>query len=203
LQADFDVVFENVWGDADSERRAVRVWAEQLDKLVYFYARHPELRRPTVLDRNLELLFARPTPQKKTFCCAGKYVTSFACDGTEYPCFRFAPIAVQKPLDDVFSAPDLDNNLCSSCAFEKICTTCEGHNYAATGSCFKRTDYHCRFFKVSLLATAKLLLLDHPDGLRQPPEGQSKEEQLQRMRKLLAIHVINDVCGPVLDWAFA
>jgi len=188
-----------VWGDADSERRAARVWAEQLDKLVSFYAMHPELPRPTALSRDLELLFAKPTPKKRTFCGAGKYITSFTPDGTEYPCFRFSPIVVREPLADVFSAPDVENEQCAQCAFERICTSCEGHNYAATGSCFNRTNYHCLFFKLSLLATAKLTLLDHPDYLGQAPEGQSKEEQLRRMRKLLAIRVVNDLCGSIVD----
>jgi sulfatase maturation enzyme AslB (radical SAM superfamily) len=199
LQADFDVVFEDVWGDADSERQAVHVWAEQLDKLVTFYSTHPELRRPMVLNRNLEPLFAKPSLQKRTFCGAGKYITSFTCDGTEYPCFRFAPIAVREPLTDVFSAPDLENKECACCPFERVCTTCEGHNYTVTGSCFKRTNYHCMFFKLSLLASAKLMLLDHPDDLLKPPEGQSKEEQLQRMRRLLAIRIVNDLCGSIVN----
>ena len=41
LNAEFDVLFEDVWGDEDSERRFVRIWAEQLDRLVEF------LRRPS------------------------------------------------------------------------------------------------------------------------------------------------------------
>ncbi|MEN6464474.1 MAG: radical SAM protein [Syntrophaceae bacterium] len=198
LQVDFDVVFEDVWGDAEAERRAVRTWAEQLDKLVPFYFAHPELRRPMVLTRNLEHLFTRTTTEKRTFCGAGKYVTSFTPDGIEYPCFRFAPIAVGEPLLDVFSAPGLENEQCAKCPFEKICTTCEGHNYSVTGSCFKRTAFHCNFFKVSLLACARLLMLDHPGDLSGPPEGESKEEQLNRMRRLLAVRAVNDLCSPVL-----
>lgn len=196
LQADFDVIFEDVWGDASSKLRAVRVWTEQLDKLVLFYFEHPELQRPMVLSRNLEYLFTPKSSKPRTFCGAGKFVTSFTADGLEYPGFRFAPIATQKPLFDVFSAPELENEQCSQCPFEKICTTCEGHNYSVTGSCFKRTSFHCEFFKASLMACAKLLLLDHPDDLRQSPESQSKEEQLQRMRRLLAVRVINELCAP-------
>jgi sulfatase maturation enzyme AslB (radical SAM superfamily) len=198
LQADFDVVFEDVWGDAEAERRAVQVWAEQLDKLVTFYFEHPELRRPMVLARNLERLFSRKPSGQSTFCGAGKYVTSFSPDGVEYPCFRFAPIAVGEPLRDIFSAPGRENEQCAKCPFEKICTTCEGHNYSVTGSCFRRTTFHCSFFKVSLLACARLLMLDHPGDLSAPPEGESKEDRLSRMRRLLAVRAVNDLCAPVL-----
>lgn len=200
LQAEFDVIFEDVWGDGEGERRAVKAWAQQLDKLVDFYSAHPKLRRPDVLSRKLEYLFA-PPPAKRTFCGAGKYMTSFTADGREWPCFRFAPIVVDQPLTDVFAAMDGENAECRSCPFEKICTTCEGHNYAVTGSCFNRTSFHCRFFKVSLLASARMRLLDRPCG--QPPENQTKEERLEEMRSLLAIRVINDVCSPLLEWASA
>lgn len=199
LQADFDVVFENVWGDAESESRAVRVWAEQLDKLVGFYFSHPELRRPMVLTRGLELLFTRAPLQKRTFCGAGKFVTCFTPDGIEYPCFRFAPVAVHEPLLDIFAIPARENEQCSHCPFEKICTTCEGHNYSVTGSCFKRTSFHCRFFKVSLLACARLMMLDHPGDLQLPPENQSHEEQVQRLRRILAIKIVDDLCAPLID----
>jgi uncharacterized protein len=199
LQADFDVVFEDVWGDTDSENRAVRLWADQLDKLVTFYYSHPELRRPMVLTRGLDLLFSGTSPGKRTFCGAGEFVTSFTPDGIEYPCFRFAPVAVQEPLLDILSSPEWENEQCAHCPFERICTTCEGHNYSVTGSCFKRTIFHCRFFKVSLLACAKLMMLDYPGDLCQPPENLSKEEQIQRMRRLLVIRVVNELCAPLVD----
>jgi uncharacterized protein len=200
LQAEFDIIFENVWGDTDSERRAVRVWADQLDKLVLFYFAHPELDRPMVLSRRLEHMFG-PSSSTRTFCGAGKYVVSFTPDGIEYPCFRFAPIAVREPLQDIFSAPESENRQCIDCQFERICTTCEGHNYAVTGSCFNRTSFHCRFFKMSLLASAKLLFLDHPNDLSQTSGDQPKDVLLQRMRRLLAIRVVNDLCAPTVEWA--
>jgi uncharacterized protein len=201
LQADFDVVFEDVWGTEDEERRAVRTWAEHLDKLVDFYFTHPELRRPMVLSRKLELLFARSAVGRRTFCGAGKYVFSYTSDGREWPCFRFSPVTVDKPLRDVFASADAENEQCRECPFEKICPTCEGHNYSVSGSCFRRTSFHCRFFKVSLLACAKLRLLEHPEDLVEPPDTLPTEERLERTRRLLAIRAINDLCSPVLDWA--
>jgi uncharacterized protein len=195
LHVEFDVLFEDVWGGADMKRRAVRTWAEQLDKLVSFYHTHPGLPRPMVLSRRLEQLFDS-TPRSQTFCGAGKVVTCFSTDGLEYPCFRFTSFIVKDPLFDVFSTPDLENEQCSSCPFEKICPTCEGNNYAITGSCFKRTSFHCDFFKVSLMCSAKLHLLDNPNDLY-PPLDQPEEEKLRCMRRLLAIRVVNDLCGPV------
>jgi uncharacterized protein len=203
LQAEFDIVFEDVWGDAESERRFVGIWMEHLEKLVAFYGAHPELPRPLVLRRKLERLFAPQSLGNYTFCGAGKYVRGFTPDGVEYPCFRFAPYVVGKPLLDVWAAPDSENEQCALCPFVGICTTCEGHNYAVKGSCFHRTSFHCKFFMASLLATAKMLLIDHPDDLSVSAEHLSQDERVQRLRRLLAIRVVDDVCPPAIGLDFA
>ena len=201
LRAEFDVIFDDVWGDAESERRAVRVWAEQLQKLVSFYHTRPGLPRPSALSRRLDRLFVEPSSDNSAFCGAGKHVTCFTPDELEYPCFRFAPLVVDSPLFNVRAAPVLENEQCTACPFARICPTCEGNNYAVTGSCFKRTSFHCRLFKVSLLASARMHLLDHPEVLRQPPEDDSREEKLRRMRMLVVIRLVNDLCSPILEWA--
>jgi|APTNR8051073442_1049403.scaffolds.fasta_scaffold01828_4 uncharacterized protein len=203
FQATFDVVFEDVWGDRRSERRAVGVWADQLDKLVHYYAANPDLPRPRVLSRKLERLFDPPSAESYTFCSAGQYVTSFLPDQREYPCFRFAPLVVDQPLENVLTDAGADSQQCQLCPFERICTTCEGHNYEVTGSPFVRTRFHCKFFKVSLLASAKMMLIDRGRDLLDggSDDAETTENQMRRLRTLLAIRVVNDVCGPLVDWA--
>ena len=83
----------------------------------------------------------------------------------------------------------------------KICTSCEGHNYEATGSCFERTSFHCKFDKISLLASAKMSLIDHPVNGAAASEQQGVDERLKEMRRLLAIRLVDDLCSPVRDWA--
>jgi sulfatase maturation enzyme AslB (radical SAM superfamily) len=200
LSVEPDVVFEDIWGDEESEKRAVRSWAEQLDRLVDYYFEHPDLYRPKLVTRELYRLFQGSGNPKRTFCGAGRYTNTYSADGTKFPCFRFASVCAPEPLHDVLATPDVENEKCAKCAFERICTSCEGLNYATTGSSFYRTSYHCRFFMVSLLASAKLLLLDHPEDLAAPIAGQSKGEKLTQMRRLLTIHAVNDVCAPVLEW---
>ncbi len=200
LPVEPDVVFEDVWGDEESEKRAVRSWAEQLDRLVEYYFVHPELYRPKLLTRELYRLFEDSSDKKRTFCGAGRYTNTYSADGTRFPCFRFASVCAPEPLYDVLATPDVENETCARCAFERICTSCEGLNYTTTGSAFHRTSYHCRFFMVSLLASAKLLLLHHPEDLSPPIEGQSKEEKLTQLRRLLTIQAVNDLCAPVLEW---
>jgi uncharacterized protein len=201
LSVEPDVVFEDVWGDEESERNAVRSWEEQLDKLIYFYLEHPEFHRPKVLTRELHRLFGAVTEDKRTFCGAGRYTSTYTADGIKFPCFRFAPICVPKPIHDILATPDIENEKCANCAFERICSSCEGVNYLSTGSCFNRTDYHCRFFMVSLLASAKLLFIDNQVDLDLSTERLSRAEKLLRMRRLLAIRIVNDLCAPIIEWA--
>lgn len=200
LPVEPDVVFEDVWGDEESEKRAVRSWARQLDRLVEYYFAHPELHRPNLLNRAFHRLFTDANGPKRTFCGAGKYLVAYASDGTKYPCFRFAPLCAPQPLYDILATPDVENEKCASCAFDRICPSCAGLNYRVTGSSFHRTSYHCRFFMVSLLASAKLLRLDHPEDLSPSIREQSQEEKLMRMRRLLIMRTVDDLCAPVLEW---
>jgi len=39
-------------------------------------------------------------------------------------------------------------------------------------------------------------MLDHPEDLMPLPEALSKDETLERMRRLLAIRTVNDLCDP-------
>ena len=202
LDAEFDVLFENVWGDSESERRFVRIWADQLDRLVDFYAGRPELPRPSVLSRKLHHLYNVPLSFRRTTCGAGHEVTCFSPDGREYPCFRFSPLVVSNPIQTLDGAPDRRNPRCACCPFEKICTSCEGHNFETNGSIYERTDFHCNFFKVSLLASARMSLLDQPiEAAASSLEPLPFEARVNEMRRLLAIRLVNDECGPVLEWA--
>ncbi len=202
LNAEFDVLFENVWGDRESERRFVRIWADQLAHLVEFYAARPDLPRPSVLSRKLHHLYNVPLSFRRTTCGAGHEVTCFSPDGQEYPCFRFSPLVVSNPIQNLDSAPVRRNLRCASCPFEKICTSCEGHNYEANGSIYERTDFHCNFFKISMLASAEMSLRDRPiENPGSALEGLPVSARVDEMRRLLAIRLVNDECGPVLDWA--
>jgi uncharacterized protein len=195
LQVEFDVLREDVWGDAESEKKAVALWSEQLQKLISFYAAHPELSRPQPLSRKIELLFDTEAPKKNTFCGAGEHLICFTSEGIEYPCWRFSPLCVNTPLLKITDSAHSENETCHSCPFVRICSSCPGNNYALTGSWSQRTMFHCQFFKASLLATARMFLQDHPEYLAEAPEKISTSEKMKRMRWLLGIRLVNDLCA--------
>ncbi|WP_295589956.1 radical SAM protein [uncultured Lamprocystis sp.] len=201
LPVESNIVFEDVWGSEDSKRMALRVYAEQLDKLVSFYHTHPQLTRPKMLFHNLLGLYVSDAPKDvRDFCGAGKHLFCYSADGKQYPCMRFAPICTARPLEDIGLSIRKVTEKCESCMFERLCPTCQGHNFEVTGSCFARTDFHCDFFKLELLASAKLCLLDDSKEQAEVDAGQVSERgNLIRLQKLLAVRAINDLCQPVTD----
>lgn len=195
FQVEADVVFEDVWGNEESLSWAVEAFAGQLDRVVEYYAAHPELPRAKLVRRPILDLFDSGWRRDLRFCGAGKHLVCYTAGGEEHPCMRFAPVSTSRPLRRVEDSPDAENSHCASCVFERLCPSCEGHNYQVNGSCWNRTAFHCRFFQASLLATTRLMLLDEPDLLTQPPTREDTPEQLTRLRKLLAVRAANDWCN--------
>lgn len=195
------VVFEDIWGNEADRKRAWRTYAEQLDKVVWFYHTHPEAIRPVLLFRDIQGLYTHDDPKEgRLFCGAGRHLVCYAADEGEYPCMRFAPISTTRPLHDVTEAEGEVNEECEQCALEKLCPTCQAYNYEINGSSFARTSFHCEFFKLELLASAKLCLLDEGEQLHQVNEGDASDsENMARLRKLLAIQTIDNICAPLLD----
>jgi len=195
FKVEADVVFEDVWGEEASLSAAVAVFAQQLDLLVAYYGQHPEAPRPDLVQRPIMNLFEPGPPRSRAFCGAGKHLTCYAANGEPFPCMRFTSVTTSNPLKRIEDSPDQENEECAACVFERLCPSCQGHNYEVAGSCWRRTAFHCRFFKVSLLASARLMLLDEPDLLSASSVEEQTPQQIERLRKLLAIRAVNDWCG--------
>ncbi len=196
LQVEADVVFENVWGNEDARKKALRTYAEELEKLVVFYYKNPDLPRPRLINKNIMSLYGRKARGNNMFCGAGKHLICWTGDGSKYPCMRFAPICTSSPLQDISFSRNNLNEKCQVCIFESLCQTCEGHNFEVTGSCFYRTDFHCDFFKLEMLASARLFFLENQNDLFDMDSNKDSEENiLDKIRKILAIKTINDSCS--------
>ena len=166
------VVFEDIWGDKISRRTAWRIYSEQLNKLVGFYHTHPKVIRPVLLFRDIQSLYAHDQPKEgRLYCGAGKHLECYAADENQYPCMRFAPICSTRPVHSTALSEVKVNEKCESCVLERLCPTCQGYNYEVNGSCFARTNFHCEFFKLELLASAKLCLLDEGERLHKVDIG--------------------------------
>ena len=158
LRVEANVVFENVWGDSEDELDALRVYYKQLEKLVQFYHENPDLKRPYLVSRKIIALFDSGYRYRKYFCGCGEHVTCWTADGVQYPCMRFTPMCTPRPIQDLSMSSDGVNTKCVSCPLERLCPTCEGYNYEATGSCFNRTTFHCDFFRLEPVSYTHLTL---------------------------------------------
>ncbi len=200
LPVEPNVVFENVWGDVESKKGALRTYAGQLERLVHFYHRNPHLRKPRLINKNLMSLYDRRHPGDNMFCGAGSHLISWSADSREYPCMRFAPISTTRPIQKKLPDDHGVNKSCLKCPFERLCPTCEGHNFEVTGSCYERTDFHCEFLKLEILAAARLFFLEHRDDLlRKDLTVSAEEENINRLRRILAIRTIDDLCRDLID----
>lgn len=195
FEVDADVVFEDVWGDEVSLASAVEIFSQELAKLVEYYAAHPGVPRPKLVKRPLVELFNSKWTRDLTFCGAGTHLICYTASGEEYPCMRFSPVATCKPLRRLGDSPQAEGVPCSRCVFEPICPSCQGYNYTVNGSHINRTAYHCRFFQASLLASARLMLLEEPELLAPPSHDSKRPEQIERMQKLLAIRAVSEWCN--------
>lgn len=94
-----NVIFEDIWGKPDEKKKLLDTYAEQLLKLVDYYAVHPDLYPVTLLDRKIEHIRLKndksnnsaETKIIKRFCGSGHEMVMVDTDGSIYPCHRFAP----------------------------------------------------------------------------------------------------------------
>ncbi len=190
LPVEAAVVFEDVWGDAESKRRHLESYEEQLAMLVDFYAERPELPVPFILNRDPAFLMLKHEPGER-FCGAGRYMAYYAPDGIRYPCHRFAPLSTTRPSTDPWGEQDaLDMPaLCQKCILLSFCPTCQGFNWEANGNTDARTTNHCEFFKLEVLASAKLLLrrirASVDDGAIDTDRAIGRAQRLLGLQKLL------------------
>ena len=200
LPVEANVVFEDVWGSPAQRFDALQTYASELDKLVHFYHDNPKLRRPRLIDKNIMALYDGRHVGDDMFCGAGVQMNCWTADASQYPCMRFAPISTSNPLKNLEQSLDTINTKCRDCPFERLCPTCEGHNYEVSGSCHNRTSFHCDFFKVEMMAAAKLFFMENSEEmLAKDVVGATEEENLIRLRKLLVVKSIMDYCEHVLE----
>ena len=172
-----NVVFEDVWGTPEQKSALLETYAQQLDRLVEYYAAHPHLFPATVVDRKLEAIYYSDDPREDCvrFCGAGHEMVMIDVDGNRYPCHRFSPWVTGRPAptEPINRQATWKPEKCDGCQLIKICPTCAGFNWQENGDSGVRTTYHCEAFKLEVLASAKLqalrLMQQQPEDLAQLP----------------------------------
>lgn len=154
-----NVVFEDVWGSPLEKSALLRVFADELVKLVNFYDRNEQINPPFLIDAKIESLLY-PDEKRGRFCGAGRSMATVAPDGKIYPCHRFAPVSTVSPPDEFIDFSPMPERVapkkCRDCRVRFLCHSCLGYNYEINRDIDNRTTHHCEFVKLQLKASAML-----------------------------------------------
>ncbi|MDQ0324994.1 radical SAM protein with 4Fe4S-binding SPASM domain [Rhodopseudomonas julia] len=176
LFVEANVVFENVWGEGAERQAKLATFSHQLDELVAYFTRHPELSPPRFVDLGIAALPGLAPGENRKWCGTGRYMVAVDVDGVEYPCHRFTPYAsnhaAERHAREGFGAPVTD---CSACPVVAVCPTCHAYNWEVTGDEDKRVGYHCDFIRLQFHATARLQYNRNRAAIRQLAKGEIDE----------------------------
>lgn len=159
-----NIPFEDIWGDEESKKKYLEIYEDQLAILVDYYTDRLDLFPPAkILNYLLEYINFDEEPIKKIdrYCGAGKEMIMYDVQGKSFPCHRFSDwITGYDSSSDEFQSADVPwgPEKCSECKLLSLCPTCAGYNYEVNKNGKVRTTFHCEFFKLELLASAKLTL---------------------------------------------
>lgn len=192
-----NVIYENVWGDADQKAATLRVFEEELDKLVDYYTDRPELAPPYLVAIPLISLM-QPREKKDRYCGSGRSMVTIDAHGTEYPCHRFSPLGSARPdMKPDLKYKGVNPDTCDECPLLTICPCCVGFNYEVYGSADRRTTFHCQFIKLQVLAAAKLLHRRVLDKIKNhPADSCDGEWGAQIKREIEAILFVQEHVTP-------
>ncbi len=161
-----NIGFEDMWGDETNKKKLLRIYQEQLSRLVDYYSERPHLYPvsplltavPDYLGLSDQGDAMRKKQDIKRFCGAGHEMVVVDIDGKTYPCHRFLPWVTGK------AAPSVPANCqeawrpegCAECKLILSCPTCAGFNWEVNKDTGIRSTYHCEVFKSEVMASARL-----------------------------------------------
>lgn len=189
-----NLTFENIWGTPDQKQALLEIYAEQLDRLVAYYAAHPHLYPASFLAHKVELA-DRPAGAHVLgggcvrWCGAGHEMIMVDTEGNRFPCHRFSPWVTGRPapaeLANQQSQWKPEN--CAECKILDLCPVCAGFNWQENGDTGTRTTYHCEALKLEVLASAKLEALKLLQQSSQEIAQLPRDEAYAAKRRLEAV----------------
>jgi len=156
-----NLAFENDWGDEKNKSRLLKIYEDQLSRLVDFYSEKTDLYPVTPLLTAVPDYLGIPgfneMEQKeiKRFCGAGHEMMVVDTDGSIYPCHRFIPWISGKsaPKENVNCQTVWKPEKCAGCKLIYSCPICAGFNWEINGDTGIRTTFHCEAFKLEVMAS--------------------------------------------------
>lgn len=135
----------------------LRIWNEELKKLVTYYADEEHKNHCSLLDTKIEAVFAKNVSVKR--CGCGEDIVCVDTDGKEYPCQMYAPISMSKQLFNTVKDIDFSDEKnfeipeCQQCILHSCCPACSGCNLKYNGAINKLDSFYCKAFVIQFMRT--------------------------------------------------
>lgn len=145
-----DLAYMRGWNDYH-----LKLWDEQLKKLVAFYSNHEN--HCSLLDTKIELVFALDVPTKR--CGCGEDIVCVDVDGKDYPCQMYSPISMSSKLYaqvknlDFSDQKNFEIEECKNCVLHSCCPACSGCNLKYNGAINKVDPFYCKAFIIQFMRT--------------------------------------------------
>ncbi len=170
----FGIACNLAYGVDWSSDKHFKLFEAQLKMLCDFYIENPKITPCTMLDRRLDCLSWQDEEEGKMqkWCGVKTYMRVYDVDGMCYPCQHFMPVSSGKHsplLRDEMKIDEkiplsLINEECQQCKVRRLCPTCYGANYVATGNYYRKDMSLCRYLKAQFLACSYLWAKKILDG---------------------------------------
>lgn len=145
--------------DWDSEKN-IPILIKELNKLVEYYIENFDSQLCTMLNMDFRLIFS-PIDNNYRFCGAGIDMTCYDTQGNAYPCQGFAPVSIGEAAEQYKNFDHCkfcftQENICGKCQWVRLCPNCYAANFQSTGN-IQTVDLNlCQFYKMCILASAKI-----------------------------------------------
>lgn len=163
-----NLAFDIDWSD----ERNVGILEGQLKELIDYYLAHPDIEPCMFL--NVPIFMVAATKHEETFrqCGAGVEMFTFDVNGEAYPCQFFMPLTLgeekAKEARSLYFPEEISRNdfvgECRNCLALRICHTCYGSNFAATGNIYEKDMNWCKLQKITFRANAYFRLKQIENG---------------------------------------
>lgn len=146
--------------NVDWKQEHLSVLYQQLTQLEDFYLAHPSFSLISILDIDVLQPLRKNSQIKK--CSCGEQLVCVDCDGQEYACHLFSPVAATREQAVASQQIEFSNyerfisDQCKPCLLASVCTMCYGMNYICNGSISEQFSFTCQAFKIQYLIACDL-----------------------------------------------
>ena len=170
-----NLAYDIDWSNKDNKD----ILERELNILINYYLEHPDIKPCELLSHPISWIgMYNGEPFRQ--CGAGVEMTSYDVDGRSYPCQFFMPLsigedrAVKSKEIKFLEQIDKSNFVgeCQNCIAMRLCHTCYGANYAATGNIYQKDTNWCKLQKVIFKANAYLALKRIENGTFKVPKNE-------------------------------